>query len=264
MMTLTDAQIALIKKIGFGRIDTDKLDAADDATFDTLMAAKLVRLVKSNKWINLYELGSKGLKMYESMEATTAETADSVNEEAPVAETAEALPFDGPVQDEAYPASVDPCKWDGKRELCEGDLVIVGMDDEDDFYGRITRLEDGKKWFVIVSENGVPVDDGEYYVWGRVYPWANPIPNRWIASQSPVLPLPYEDVTDPRAARIAALEAQVKSLQDDKLLLANALADCGGVISGLQSQVKALQEKLAKTKTRRDLDEGYIDFLEAK
>lgn len=112
---------------------------------------------------------------------------------------------DNPVSEDEAPQeavgverlSPDYRRWTGQDELRVGDVVIVDGDTTDDFYARIVDVElNNRAWFVITDKHGTQEDDepDEYYISpnNRALPWADPIPNRMIASFAPVEPLPFD------------------------------------------------------------------------
>lgn len=109
--------------------------------------------------------------------------------------------------------------WNGTRPVQVGDLVIITA--EDDTYGRITQVTDLDTYFTFTDKHGTPIEclyeaGHEWRVDGyetRALPYADPIPNRYIASFAPIAPLPFEEPVDPRDAQIAALEARIAELE---------------------------------------------------
>lgn len=91
--------------------------------------------------------------------------------------------------------------WDGTRPVQVNDLVIITGDD--DAYGRITRVTDLDTFFIFTDKDGTPIDGlrpagHEWRVDNyetRALPYADPIPNRYIASFAPIAPLPFDEPT---------------------------------------------------------------------
>jgi hypothetical protein len=113
-------------------------------------------------------------------------------------------------------------KWDGKQPVQVGDVVIITGDD--DVYGRITQVTVLDTYFIFTDKEGNPID----YLYGEGHefridgyetnalPYADPIPNRYIASFAPfapIEPLPFDEPVDPRDAKIIDLEARIAELE---------------------------------------------------
>lgn len=89
--------------------------------------------------------------------------------------------------------------WDGTRPVQVNDIVIITGDD--DSYGRITRVTELDAYFTFTDKHGTPIDDirpagHEWRVDSgetRALPYADPIPNRYIAAFAPIAPLPFDE-----------------------------------------------------------------------
>lgn len=110
---------------------------------------------------------------------------------------------------EAHPApvpTVETHKWDGEGNPNVGDIVVISGDwGSDDIYALITAFEGGKCWFIDVDKDGNLLpwfdDNGQqtgtpsqFYIDNMrfIFPYADPIPNRYNACYAPVMPLPFD------------------------------------------------------------------------